>query len=233
MDNGNYRGLFARALIMKETEQPKEKQTKPKFQILIARYNEPLDYLQYIPKRENRDYEVIVSNSGNPEDKFKCDRTIVRENIGREAGHYLDFMASEYKAMADVVVFIQAGCFHHAVINTILELFWGDPNFPHPMSFLGTNNIVCIPKIQRWSEAEHIMKSTWQDKPWPKEVDNGGAPWIIGGGAQFYIKKEIVLKRPPEHYLRAKECAKDPESKLAHVLEFHWPNIFDLSCLHK
>lgn len=216
----------------KEPEQPKEKQQlKPRFQILIARHNEPLDYLQYIPKKENRDYEVIVSNSGNPEDKFECDRVIVRENIGREAGHYLDFMASEYKAMADTVVFIQAGCFHHATINTILEIFWGKPNFPHLMSFLGTDSIVGIPKIHKWSEAEHIMKTAWQEKQWPAPID--GKPWVIGGGAQFYIKKDIVLKRPPEHYLRAIECARDPESKLAHVLEFHWPAMFDLSCLHK
>lgn len=219
----------------KEAEQPKEKQqAKPRFQILIARYNEQLDYLQYLPKREDRDYEIIVSNSGNPEDKFECDRVIVRENIGREAGHYLDFMASEHKAMADVVVFIQAGCFAHAPINTMLELFYGKPLFPFPMSFLGTNNNVCIPKVPRWSEAEHIAKTAWQDEPWTKEIfGNGGAPWVIGGGAQFYIKKDIVLKRPPEHYIRVKECAQDPESKLAHVLEFHWPNMFDLSCLHK
>jgi len=213
---------------MKEAEQQKK---KPKFQILIARYNEPLEYLKYIPEKKNRDYELIVSNSGNPQDSFECDRTIVRENVGREAGHYLDFMASEYESMADVVVFIQAGCFHHATINTILELFWGKPSFPHLMSFLGSETLVGVPKIHKWSEAEHIMKSSWQEKQWTQPIE--GKPWVIGGGAQFYIKKEIVLKRPPEHYLRAIECARDPESKFAHVLEFNWPAMFDLSCLHK
>jgi hypothetical protein len=103
------------------------------------------------------------------------------------------------------------------------------------MSFLGTNNNVCIPRVPRWSEAEHIIKTAWQEDKHTPEVfgKNGSVPWVIGGGAQFYIKKEIVLKRPPEHYLRAIECARDPESKLAHVLEFHWPNMFDLSCLHQ
>ena len=212
-------------------EETKSANKKPRFQIVIARYNEPLDYLRYIPKKEDRDYEVIVSNSGNPEEKFECDRIILRENIGREAGHYLDFMASEYNSMADVVVFIQAGCFHHAVIDTMLELFWGTPNFQHQMSFLGTNNVVGIPKINRWSEAEHIMKSAWGKEAWSLPID--GKSWLIGGGAQFYIKKDIVLRRPPEHYLRAIECARDPESSLAHVLEFQWPAMFDLSCLHK
>lgn len=229
MDNRNYGSVFAG---MKEIKQLKdEKQQKPRFQILIARYKEPLEYLKYLPKKEDRDYEVIVSNSGNPEDKFDCDRIIVRENIGREAGHYLDFMASEYKDMADITVFIQAGCFAHATFDKILEIFYGNPKFPFEMSFIGTNTSVGIPKVPRWSEAEHIIKSAWQNKPWPKEI-NTGAPWVIGGGAQFYIKKEIILKRPPEHYLRAKECARDPDSKLAHVLEFYWPNMFDLSSLH-
>ena len=214
----------------------KEKQQiKPRFQILIARYNESLDYLQYIPSKENRDYEVIVSNSGNPEDKFNCDRVILRENIGREAGHYLGFMALEHEKMAETVVFIQAGCFAHLnTIVTMLELFYGSPKFPFPMSFLGTNNNVGIPKVTRWSEAEHIVKTAWQEDKHTTEIfgKNGGTPWVIGGGAQFYVKREIIIKRPPEHYLRAIECARDPESKLAHVLEFHWPNMFDLSCLH-
>lgn len=211
----------------------KNETQKKKYQILIARHNEELNYLNFIPKAENRNYEVIVSNSGNPEDKFACDRIICRENLGREAGHYLDFMASEYENMAEVVIFIQGGCFAHANIDTLLEIFYGNPEFKFPMSFLGTKNNVCIPKVPRWSEAEFIVKSAWQDDPFPLEkFGNGGAPWVIGGGAQFYIKKEIILKRPKEHYLRVKECARDPESKLAHVLEFHWPNVFDLSCLH-
>jgi len=218
----------------------KEKDTKKsetiKYQIVIARYNEKLDYLRYIPKRENREYEVIVSNSGNPEDAFLCDKTIIRENIGREAGHYLNYMATERENFAPNIIFIQAGCFAHLnAIDTMLELFFGSPNFPFPMSFLGTNNNVCIPKVPRWSEAEHIIKTAWQEDGWTPEIfgKQGSVPWIIGGGAQFYIKKEIILKRPPEHYLRAIECAKDPDSKLAHVLEFHWPNMFDLSCLHE
>jgi hypothetical protein len=208
----------------------------PKYQILIARYKEKIDYLNYLPKRENRNYEVIVSNSGDPEDQFSCDRTIVRENVGREAGHYLNFMASEYENMAPTVVFVQAGCFAHLnTIEPMLELFYGSPEFPFPMSFFGTNNNVCIPKVPRWSEAEHIIKSAWQEDKHTTEIfgKNGSVPWVIGGGAQFYIKKEIVLKKSPEHYLRAIECARDPESKLAHVLEFHWPNMFDLSCLHQ
>ncbi len=204
-----------------------------KYQILIARHNERVDYLQYLPKRENREYEVIVSNSGNPEDQFFCDRTIVRENVGREAGHYLNFMALEYENMAPIVVFIQAGCFAHLkTIEPMLELFYGSPKFPFPMSFLGTESAVGIEKVERWSEAEHILKSAWQETNWNEPTTNG-KPWIIGGGAQFYIKKEIVLKRPIEHYLRAIECARDPDSKFAHVLEFHWPNMFDLSCLYQ
>jgi hypothetical protein len=217
---------------MKHETVLKEAKKEKKYQILIARYNEPLDYLNYLPKKEDREYEVIVSNSGNPEDKFLCDRTIVRENIGREAGHYLDFMAFEYEKMAPVVVFIQAGCFAHLKsVDTVLELFYGKPNFPFPMSFLGTNSSVGIPKVPRWSEAEHIIKTAWQDKNYPEPIE--GKPWVIGGGAQFYIKKNIILKRPKEHYSRTIECAKDPESKFAHVLEFYWPNMFDLSCLHE
>lgn len=207
-----------------------------KYQIVIARYNEKLDYLKYIPKKEDREYEVIVSNSGNPEDTFLSDKTIITENIGREAGHYLKFMALERENMAPIVVFVQAGCFAHLNnIETMLELFYGSPKFIFPMSFLGTNNNVCIPKVPRWSEAEHIMKTAWDGDKWTPEIFgvNGSVPWVIGGGAQFYIQKEIIFKRPPEHYLRALDCAKDPESKLAHVLEFHWPNIFDLSCLHQ
>jgi hypothetical protein len=217
-------------------EKATEKIKNPKYQILIARHNENVDYLKYLPNRENRDYEVIVSNSGNKDDIFFSDRTIIRENIGREAGHYLNFIASEYEKMADTVIFLQAGWSVHVTnISSILELFYGKPNFPFPMSFLGTNANTYIPKVPKWTKIEWILKSAWQDEKWTDELylKENGQKFTIDGSAQFYIKKEILLKRPPEHYLRPIECDRDPDVSIAHDLELHWPNMFDLSCLHE
>lgn len=201
-----------------------------KYEIVIARHEESVDWLNFLPPKNERKYRLTISNSGKSIDVTTADRIVTRENYGREAGHYMEFIINNYDNLLDVVVFLQGGPWPHAAPSNLLEIFYGDPNFNHRMSFVGTNSPACIPKVQRWSEAEHIIKSGWQNEKWPEErFGNGGVPWIIGGGAQFYIKKETIHKRPKDHYERILECAKDPESHFAHILEFHWPNVFDLS----
>jgi hypothetical protein len=198
------------------------------YQILIARYKEPLNWLEYLPEAKQRNYEIIVSNSGDAVGAVNADKVIQIENLGREAGHYLNFMANERESMKDCVIFMQANPWPHATPETLLSLFYGNPEFPFEMSFLGCNQPICIERVPRWTEAEHILLSGWKSRSWPKEK-HGGKPWVIGGGAQFYIKKQVILKRPPEHYMGIWETARDPDSKLAHVLEFHWPNVFALT----
>lgn len=198
------------------------------YQIVIARYNEPLAWLKYLPKKEARNYEVVVSNSGEPEEYPYADRVIEIENLGREAGHYLNFFANERDNMADVLVMIQANPWPHAKPETLLEVLYGEPTFDFEMSFLGTKEPVCIEAVRKWTEADHILQAGWEGRNWPKER-HGGRPWMIGMGAQFYIKKEVILKRPPKHYINILKTAEDPDCKLAHVLEFHWPNVFTLT----
>lgn len=198
------------------------------FQIIIARHSESLNWLNYLPKAEKRNYELIVSNSGEKADFPNADKVILRENLGREAGHYLDYFANERENMAETLVLIQADPWPHEKPEILLELFYGQPDFPFDMSFLGTDQPVAILAVHKWTVAEHIFKAGWDGRNWPEER-HGGKPWKIGGGAQFYIKKEIVLRRPPEHYTKILKTAEDPDCKLAHVLEFHWPNAFKLT----
>jgi hypothetical protein len=199
-----------------------------KYEILIARHEEKLNWLDFLPDKKNRTYNVIISNSGEEINQISADSIVACENLGREAGHYLRHIINNYDNLSDCVVFLQGNPWPHALPNHILELFYGDPEFKFDMSFIGTDQPATTPNIHRWSEAEYIIKSGWGERKQPEPKNNSGIPWVIGGGAQFYVKKEIIHKRPKDHYQRILECAKDPDSKFAHVLEFHWPNIFDL-----
>jgi hypothetical protein len=201
-----------------------------KYEIVVARYEEKLDWLNFLPSKEDRKYKLTISNSGDPIDAPTADRIVTRENYGREAGHYMEFIINNYDNLLETTVFLQGGPWPHSSPSNLLEVFYGNPEFNFGMSFVGTNTPACIPLVPRWSEAEHIIKSGWQDEKWPEpHSGHGGVPWVIGGGAQFYVKKEIIHKRPKDHYERILECAKDPDSHFAHILEFNWPNVFDLS----
>lgn len=196
-----------------------------KYTILIARSWEPLDWLDFLPS--SRNYKVIVSNSGEPFAHKNADLVIDVENLGREAGHYLNFCANNLDFVDDICVFLQGDPWPHLKPKVMLELLFGNPEFKYEMSFLGTNAPVGPPEVPRWTEAEHILLAGWKGRYW-KTTINHGLPWVIGQGAQFYIKKDVIKRRPARHYVDIRETARDPDSKLAHVLEFQWPNVFDL-----
>jgi hypothetical protein len=199
------------------------------YEMVIARYEEKMHWVDFLPEKEKRNYRITLSNSGGELEKPAIDNFVIRENYGREAGHYMNFIIENYDNLLDHTVFIQGNPWPHAEAQFLLEIFYGAPKFEHEMSFIGTNTPTCIPKVQRWSEAEHIIKSGWGKTPWPEtKTGHNGIAWFIGGGAQFYVSKKLVHKRPKDHYERILKCAEDPDSNFAHVLEFHWPNVFDI-----
>jgi len=223
--------------ISKEISKKEIKQEK-KYEIVLARYKESLDWLNLIPSKSERNYIITVSNSGEPIKCPEADRVINIENVknGREANHFLNFMFDKYDEILETTVFLQANPWGHArteeSVCSILELFYGKPEFKHPMAFIGRNKSCYNFKTPKWTEVEFVIKSGWQDKNLP-EVKENLPEHTSDTAGQFYVKKNIILRQEKEHYLRIKNCGLDPDSKLAYVLEYYWPNVFDLSSIHE
>jgi hypothetical protein len=198
------------------------KDNLPKYEIILARYSEQMKWLKYIPKKDNRSYSIYLSNSGEETQLPQVDKEVFVENIGREAGHYLQYIISNYDNLPDVAVFLQAEPWWHFAqnIEDIMEVFWGNPRFSHPICYIGQNyNELGLP-IEKFSVKETVFKSAWGDSPIPKSIR-------MAIGAQFYVKKEIILKRPISHYQSILNCHNWDGVSLAHVLEPHWGSVFD------
>lgn len=200
------------------------------YHLVLATHTENLNWLSYLPNI--RKYKIVVSNSSGPD--FVCplaDEVIHRENYGREAGHYLNYILEFYDKLPNVVVFIQGDPWPHAAMYQnkciMLELLFGNPVFRNPICYLGQDYrpTPCI--FPATSVHYKVLKKAHEELP-----IKGNLPISIG--AQFYVRKEIILARSKEYYARLLEIAKDqtlyhadPYYTLAHTLEGCWGCVFD------
>jgi hypothetical protein len=193
-----------------------------KYEIVLARYSEPMKWLKFIPKKEDRAYTIFLSNSGEELQSSKIDEEGLVENIGREAGHYLQYIISHYENLSDVVVFLQAEPWWHFAQNaeSVMELFWGNPRFESPVCYIGERYAELGLPVEKHSVKEAILKTAWGEDKIPKSIR-------MAIGAQFYVKKDVILKRPVSHYQAILNCHNWEGVSLAHILEPHWGNVFD------
>jgi hypothetical protein len=192
------------------------------YEIVVASYKEPMNWLRHLPKEDDRQYKLTVSNSNNRDSIPFADRTTLIENAGREAGHYLRFIIDNYDDLLPVTVFLQADPWPHSFsyVDDLLEILYGTPNFEHPMCYLGATYGGGGVPVQKYTLTDHILRLGWGSTPYP-----AGTPIQIG--AQFYVKKDTILKRPKEHYEGIYSASFDPDISLGHALEGHWGRVFD------
>ncbi len=79
--------------------------------IVVARYNENLDWLNLIPKHFN----IIIYNKGDTLTNIKNNWKIIQlQNIGRESHTYLQHIINNYDTLADKTVFCQGDTLFHS-----------------------------------------------------------------------------------------------------------------------
>jgi hypothetical protein len=201
------------------------------YDIVIATHNEPIEWLGYLP--EKRPYRLIVSCSGNVartyEERQLPDEWITRENAGREAGHWLNWIVTRYDSLAEWTVFLQAEPFAHmgpnlhGPLGLLRILFGGAPNFSVPWAAVGMRPEERGGHCQFWmfKRKLEILEAGWGKDKVNTEV---GQPFLIG--AQFLVRRDLVLARPRDHYERILALAPSKEFSLAHELEPVWRLVF-------
>jgi hypothetical protein len=195
-----------------------------KYTIVLASYSEAIDWLKFVPAIRE-DYEIVVYNSSG-KDYPLADRTVQRDNFGREAGHYLQYLVDNYNNLAETVVFLQASPWVHIngdnMTHELLSLFYGTPSFPEPICYLGAQygtstffNLDDAPEIR--------------DTLLPY-YSNGDKPeWVqFSIGAQFYVQREVIQRMPLAYYedLLSLVRANVRNVSYAHVLEGKWGFVF-------
>jgi hypothetical protein len=202
--------------------------TNNTYNILIASHSEDLDWLRYLPK--DRKYQVVVSNSNGLNDVPYADVILPRENYGREAGHYFHYMVEYYERLPETTIFIQGDPWPHAAAgnytSALMEIFFGDPEFVWPISYLGRQYSPSSLLAGQDSTQYRALKAGLGELSFGQ-----GIPISIG--ANLYAKKNVILSRPKEVYERFLSFAKDktiypddPYYTLAHDLEGVWGGVF-------
>lgn len=167
-----------------------QEKKQPSVCVVVARHNEPIDWLPALPE----DYDIYISNSGKDDPaipKVPNKVQVVRvANEGREAGHWIRYIAENYNGLADINVFLQ-----------------GSPHIGH------TNDILFHIERSHLTESFSYLASTDQSS---RKLEGLGrtliqtsvgrkysiVPQSSGGvwGGQHYASKEAIKKYPQEYY---------------------------------
>jgi len=205
------------------------------YSILLATHGENLHWLRYLPIQRN--YNLIVSNSAGISKPENADELILRENYGREAGHYLNYIIERWDDLADTTVFMQGDPWPHAAVwgnpSILLEVLFGSPQFRSPICYLGkqysTHPNQHKEGLINGKPSEHFeaLKIMWPDQ----EI---GPAIPISIGANFYVSREVIHAKPRElyqkllaHALVRPKYEADPYYTLAHTLEGVWGSVFE------
>lgn len=88
-----------------------------KINLIIARYNENLDWIENIPK--NLNINIIIYNKGEDNIHYP---SIKLKNVGRESHTYLYHIIENYNNLGDITIFTQGDPFTHNP-NFIYDLY--------------------------------------------------------------------------------------------------------------
>jgi len=156
--------------------------------IVIARYNENLDWLQQV---KTNHYNIKIYNKGNKLDNLNYTQL---ENIGREAHTYLYHIINNYNNLTEYTYFLQGNPFDHC--NNIINIL---NNF-NTNDFWLCNSIF---KCQKSGAPHHYLKFgldiIYSDVY--GNLDEFKEPIEFGPGAQFCVHKDKILKHDKNVYI--------------------------------
>ena len=103
----------------------KPKITKYKTEMIIARYNEDLSWLELVPK----DIKITIYNKGKDDISYPF---IQLPNIGRESHTYMYHIVNNYDNLADMTIFCQGDPIFHSpdFINLLKNRKYFEPMQP-------------------------------------------------------------------------------------------------------
>jgi len=200
---------------------------------VVARYNEPLSWLDYLnPGQKAR---VKVYNKG-PDD-LSCPVTEKLPNVGREGHTYLWYIIQNYDRLPEYVIFIQANPFDHfkfepkdmsgVLSSWIRDIKWDGITrgfsaieFKHDISrefrinYYKGNLYPSSMNFGEWMD-EFVEKGVYP----PKRVHACGC---------FGVSSKLIKTRSVEYYKRIlDDVAVDNNPESGHYLERSWHYIFN------
>jgi hypothetical protein len=200
---------------------------KKSIMAVIARYNEPVDWI------ENIGLDYIIYNKGNKIDSNHIDfeRIVHVPNEGREGETYLRYITENYEEIPDLVVFLQGNPFDH--FPRLFEVLKENENTKEIVS-LG-NNTFC--DLNGNDSYPGLPMGHFRNLIIPGHSSDGRIDFIAG--AQFIIPGDMIRNKPIEWWNELRDLYNKywfsnipsgygiPNGHfIGHVFERLWPSIF-------
>ena len=225
---------------------PEERQYKSKnIEIVIARYNEDLNWLEnpiFYPIDN-----ITVYNKGQNDNFMKnIRRTIDLPNLGRESHTYLTHIIRNYDSLADMTIFLPGSAetpHKWSKVQTIMEMLKETEEHAFPeinadiygeeldfhLDAWGCNHTM----NQEMHPSTELTPSKYRPfREWYAHyfgMHTYGTYTKCGYTGVFAINKKHILKRPKSYYMNLiqdLEVSSNPE--VGHYFERAWSAVFDI-----
>jgi hypothetical protein len=204
------------------------------FKIVVARYNESIDWLKVLIN------DCVIYNKGSP---LNIKNEIMLENVGRESDTYLNYIITNYDKLPDVVIFTQANISDHGMSNDVNYLLSiGNSAYTHTKS---QNYLIhydvgkCDCFDGKWNvlkDGTYFLNDNYKNNV-PVAFDDWFRqniqpdypnPIHVYCNAIFSVKKELILRNSVEYYKHLLlEVNHHINSTEGHFLERSWYYIFN------
>jgi len=198
-----------------------------KYQVVVARYNESIDWIEPIKDL------CVIYNKGDSNIRYPCTHM---DNIGREAHTYLVYILDNYDNLPDYMLFTQARLDDHIlypvqhITDGILQV--KDMKLEHNAlaGYTGLNQREGVGGwnlIRNFNDAydPDIPLKEWWFEVYESPPDNDEL--LVNYCGIFQVSKERILFHGREFYERLYQLTLKDEKVSAYVLERLWTTMFD------
>jgi hypothetical protein len=180
--------------------------------LVVARYEEPLDWLDDVPP----EWEVVVYNKGSEVNGRKA---VDLPNVGREAHTFAHHNASA-PPPADWTAFVQGNPFDH----------WPDPiDHIHRIVERGDRvGWLGFHYDTAWNDPPHTLDDLGFRAVWESLDLDGFCPTRLSfpAGAQMVVHGDVIAGHSMDWWKRAALTAATGDWRVAHCFERLWPVIY-------
>ena len=181
--------------------------------VVIVSYGEDLRWISWLP--DVWVPHVYCTKEGRTD---LPKGSIMLPNLAREAGQYVEHIIRNYDTLADTTLFLQGMPFDHCP-KSVAELFMSG-EMPHPICYIGAH----APTVS-WNHGKPFFKEclAMLQKAYQDQEIGDVIPFSVG--AQFYVKRELILAHPLDFYTRLLEAIYSTPGA-AHLIEGSWGSVF-------
>jgi len=212
-----------------------------KYHIVIARYNENIDWIKYINISL---FDIFIYNKGDNIDINNSNYKIINlDNTGRESHTYLYHIINNFDNLPEKIIFTQAHPFDH-VRNTFINEINNFNNCSFNFFYFSKNILKIQYNKNNFLEYGNLNGSKWENyhdinsplsttmKKLFENFKDQELNIIFGTGAIYGVNKELIIKNEKDFYIKCIDVLnsslnlKNPDE--GHSFERLWYHIFNI-----